>query len=194
MFFTLPASEGFLLAGGAALAAQHLTQRPTQDLDFFATPQHGDVTAARDELETAVRAAGWSSHRLREGPTFCRLMISAEEDLLVDIALDSPPNQPPTISIAGPTFDLEELAGRKVVALFDRAEARDFADVYALSKRYPKELLLARAADVDRGFDRAVFHDMIGTLARFPDEAIPMATAEVAPLRAFFAAWATELR
>ena len=31
LFFTLPASEGFVLAGGAALIAQHLTSRPTQD-------------------------------------------------------------------------------------------------------------------------------------------------------------------
>jgi hypothetical protein len=28
MFFALPASKGFLLAGGAALLAQHLTARP----------------------------------------------------------------------------------------------------------------------------------------------------------------------
>jgi hypothetical protein len=33
-FFALPASRGFLLAGGAALLAQHLTARPTEDLDF----------------------------------------------------------------------------------------------------------------------------------------------------------------
>ncbi|MGH3406257.1 MAG: nucleotidyl transferase AbiEii/AbiGii toxin family protein [Streptosporangiaceae bacterium] len=35
MFFALPASQGFLLAGGAALLAKHLTARPTEDLDFF---------------------------------------------------------------------------------------------------------------------------------------------------------------
>ena len=33
LFFSLPAAQGFLLAGGAALVAQHLTSRPTQDLD-----------------------------------------------------------------------------------------------------------------------------------------------------------------
>jgi hypothetical protein len=36
VFFALPASNGFLLAGGAALLAKHLTARPTEDLDFFA--------------------------------------------------------------------------------------------------------------------------------------------------------------
>src|ERR1700728_3150299 len=41
MFFALPASQGFLLAGGAALLAQHLTTRPTEDLTFFTTPEHG---------------------------------------------------------------------------------------------------------------------------------------------------------
>ena len=38
MFFALPASRGFLLAGGAALLAQRLTARPTEDLDFFTAP------------------------------------------------------------------------------------------------------------------------------------------------------------
>jgi hypothetical protein len=31
LFFALPESSGFLLAGGAALLAQHLTGRPTED-------------------------------------------------------------------------------------------------------------------------------------------------------------------
>jgi len=35
LFFASPASRGFLLAGGGALLAQHLTSRPTEDLDFF---------------------------------------------------------------------------------------------------------------------------------------------------------------
>jgi hypothetical protein len=30
LFFSLPANKGFLLAGGAALVAQHLTTRTTQ--------------------------------------------------------------------------------------------------------------------------------------------------------------------
>ena len=81
MFFALPASRGFLLAGGAALLAQHLTARPTEDLDFFTAPERGDVPAARDALEaaaaseaglpsgsmTVTRSAGWSSTALTTG-------------------------------------------------------------------------------------------------------------------------------
>jgi len=52
LFFALPASKGFLLAGGAALLAQHLTARPTEDLDFFTAPDRGHVPAARDALQS----------------------------------------------------------------------------------------------------------------------------------------------
>jgi hypothetical protein len=149
LFFTLPESAGFLLAGGAALLAQHLIRRPTHDLDFFTSQDRGEVGAARAAFEVAVSERGWKVRHIRETPTFVRLVVSGAEDLVVDIALDAPPGRPPQISVAGPTFDPEELAGRKVIALFDRAEARDFADVYALSSRYDKALLLERAAEVD---------------------------------------------
>jgi predicted nucleotidyltransferase component of viral defense system len=66
----------------------------------------------------------------------------------------------------GPTFDPEELAGRKVIALFDRAAARDFADVYTLPARFGKPLLLARATEIDLGFNRHIFADMLRTLDR----------------------------
>ena len=55
LFFGLPASKGFLLAGGAALLAQHLRTRPTEDLDFFTAPDCGHVTEARDALEVMRR-------------------------------------------------------------------------------------------------------------------------------------------
>ena len=54
LFFNLPASGGFLLAGGAALLAQRLTTRPTQDLDFFTRTGAGDVPGATDALEEAA--------------------------------------------------------------------------------------------------------------------------------------------
>jgi hypothetical protein len=126
--------------------------------------------------------------------TFCRIVVSGPEDLLVDLALDSAPSRPSTASIAGPTFGLEELAGRKVIALFDRAEARDFADVFVLAQRYDKNRLLAWAAEVDSGFSLAVFADMTGAVSRFGDDELPVDREDVSPLREFFAAWAAELR
>lgn len=166
LFFSLPESDGFLLAGGAALAAQHLTTRPTHDLDLFTRAGHGSVVAARDAFENAVAERGWSIQRIRYGDTFSRLVVTGDEDLLVDLALDSPPNMPPAASIAGPTFGLEELAGRKLLALFDRAEARDFADVFMLAKRYRIDLILERAAQVDAGFDPTILGTMLGSFSQ----------------------------
>jgi len=57
------------------------------------------------------------------------------------------------VTAAGPTLAPEELAGHKLLALFDRAAARDFADVYWLARRFGTGVLLARATQIDAGFD-----------------------------------------
>ena len=68
----------------------------------------------------------------------------------------------------------------------DRAEARDFADVYTLAQRYTKLRLLARAAGIEGGFDLTIFADMLDTLSRFTDADIPVSPDEVSILREFF--------
>jgi hypothetical protein len=165
LFFSLPASGGSLLAGGGALLAQGLTARPTQDLDFFTQPGAGDVGLARDQFLAAVSERGWTGDRVQDGGTFCRLLVHGSEDLLIDLALDSGSGRPASASIAGPTFAPDELAGRKVIALFDRAAARDFVDVHGLSRSFSKTERLDLAREIDSGFDLRVFIDMLGTLA-----------------------------
>lgn len=193
LFFELPASKGFLLAGGSALLASGLTSRPTHDLDFFGAPEAVDVAAARDQFEAAVADRGWRSDRLHDSATFVRLHLSGHEELVVEFAVDSPAGRPPVVSIVGPTFDPGELAGRKLVALFGRAEARDFADVYVLAQRFGRTALLARAVEVDPGFSHGILAEMLRTLDRFVDDEIPIAADDVANLRVFFQDWADEL-
>lgn len=193
LFFSLPEAQGFLLAGGAALVAQHLTTRPTQDLDFFTRVGGTGVPAARDALEAAAHRRGWTMQRVRDEAKFCRLIIHGDDNLLVDLALDSPPEQPATASLLGPTFAPEELAGRKVVALFDRAEARDFADVFELTRQFSKDDLLQQAAQVDLGFDRPIFAQMLRSLARFRDQDLPTPETHIPAMREFFATWADQL-
>lgn len=193
LFFAVPQAAGYLLAGGAALVASDLTTRPTQDLDFFTHAPADTVTAGRDALVKAVTARGWSATIVRDTPTFCRLVIHGPEDLVVDLAVDSPPASPPTMTLLGPTLAPLELAGRKLLALFGRAEARDFADVFVLAKRFGKRTLLEQAARIDAGFDERVLAEMLKTLDRFVDNEVPAEGDAVAAMREFFAAWATEL-
>jgi len=189
LFFSLPASESFLLAGGGALLAQGLTARPTQDLDFFTRPGGGDVGLARDQFLAAAGEHGWDVDRVQDGATFCRLLIHGPEELLVDLALDSAPGRPASASIAGPTFAPDELAGRKVIALFDRAAARDFVDVHALSRRFTKPELLDLAREIDSGFDARVFIDMLNQLNRYRDVDLALGDVDIPALRAFFQQW-----
>jgi len=87
LFFSLPASDGFLLAGGGALLAQGLTARPTQDLDFFTRPGAGDVRRARDEFTSAAGDRGWTVERV-QGRRFSKtelLELAREVDSGFDV-------------------------------------------------------------------------------------------------------------
>lgn len=72
--------------------------------------------------------------------------------------MNAPPDFPASVTAAGPTLAPEELAGHKLLALFDRAAARDFADIY---RRFGKDTLLARATQIDAGFDRKVLAGLV---------------------------------
>lgn len=120
--------------------ASGLTTRPTEDLDVFGERGRADVMLAREQFEAAAREAGWTVDAVQLSATFARLSVRGSGLVVVDIAIDVPPGHPPVVSIVGPTFDPEELAGRKLVALFDRAEARDFADVFVLAQRFGRSV------------------------------------------------------
>jgi hypothetical protein len=169
-FFATPAAEGFLLAGGAALAAHGMTQRPTQDLDLFTSPGRGVVSTATVALEAVAGQRGWTVRAIQRSETFARLAIAGpDESVLVDLAVDATTEHPSQVSDAGPTLDPDDLAAR-----------------------YGTECLLEMAAGIDRGFDRAVFADMLESLTRFEDDELP--TSGAGAVRAFFADWTRQLR
>jgi hypothetical protein len=194
LFFRLKASAGYAVAGGAGLLASELISRPTEDLDLFAHAPVESVAPARDSFIKAAGRRGWDVALLVDSPGFCRMHLADRgEEVLVDLAIDSPPQTPPTLTVLGPTLAPLELAGRKLLALFGRAEARDFADVYVLAQRFGKDQLLAQAEQLDPGFDRQVLVQMIGTLGRFTDDEIPLPPRSVILAKRFFVAWSKEL-
>jgi hypothetical protein len=194
LFFTLKASHGYAVAGGAGLLASELISRPTHDLDLFTHPPVWSVKPARDTFIKATGRRGWQVTVLVDTATFCRMhIVDRDDEVLVDLAIDSPPSVPPTMTILGPTLAPLELAGRKLLALFGRAEARDFADVYVLAERFGREQLLAQAELLDAGFDRPVLAQMIGTLGRFADDEVPLPPELVGAARRFFASWIKDL-
>jgi hypothetical protein len=153
---------GFALAGSGAIREHGITNRPTQDVDLFATSTTSPdaFSHALERAEQALHDAGLSFHRARVAPLFARLVVSgsSEEMVVIDLAVDWR-LEPPIRLEVGPVLALPDAVGSKVAAAFSRAEARDFLDLDAIreSRLYSDEALLALAHEHDPGFDRFTF-------------------------------------
>jgi hypothetical protein len=147
----LPEAKGFALAGGAALIVHGIIKRTTRDLDFFSV-QEEDVDRLVPVLESALLGSGFGVSIKQHQPGFARLLVSGKSDVTVvdlgyDFRLDAPVRTP-----VGPVVSQDELGADKMLALFSRAEARDFIDVYLLSELISFERLCELAAAKDPGF------------------------------------------
>lgn len=157
--------QHFALAGGAALILKGLVDRQTRDLDFFARDPEA-VGRVVESVDEALRAAGMSTRRLVEGSGFVRIEVTrggevCELDLGVDARI-----RPEETTPFGLVVATEELAADKTLALFGRAAARDFVDVYLLSRRFGEEQLCTLAAEKDAGFDRGHLVDALRSFHR----------------------------
>ena len=195
LFFSLPDSDGFAVAGGAALIARGLIDRPTQDVDLFLLDaSKSGVSSAATAFEAAMDARSWPHERVIDQQDFIRLAVSdGQDNLIIDLGRDSPPADPAGSTELGPTLSPRDLAARKTLALFSRAEGRDFTDVYVLAQRYGREQLLYWAHADDPGFDRHVFAHMLTTIDRLLDEDLPVDRVAASAVRAYAQDWAAEL-
>ena len=101
------------------------------------------------------RPPGSSSVTSRRTPASPRLIVESGDDRTeLDLAADARlfPAEPGRLA---PTLSGEELAVDKVLAVFGRAEARDFVDLMALEPRYGLDRLCELAAEKDLGFTPA---------------------------------------
>jgi Nucleotidyl transferase AbiEii toxin, Type IV TA system len=165
----LDEATDFALAGGAALIVRGDVDRQTRDLDFF-----GLTTDAVDRLvpavERALRAVGLTVRRVQDDRGFARLLVEGEDGRTeVDLAADARlfPAEPGALV---PTLSGEELAVDKVLAVFGRAEARDFVDLLAVQTQYSLDRLCELATEKDRGFTPEVFAEMLGQFRRLRRE------------------------
>lgn len=142
----LPEARGFALNGAGGLLVRGLIDRQTRDLDYFTVPGEEEMLSAlRDALERALDRAPLDHSRQRDLSTFVRIEVSDGDDRCeIDPAIDyrALPAEP---SDYGPTLAVRELAANKVLALFDRAEARDFLDLVELTRHFELQGLLELA-------------------------------------------------
>lgn len=199
ILFGLPDSDGFALAGGSALVALGVVDRPTRDLDAFVAAEPGnppgDVRPLATSFTTALAAEGWTVEFVRDHVTFARLLATlGEETIEVDLAVDSPPLFPLQQIDRIPTLATEDLAARKILAVLDRTEGRDFTDLWALSTRLGRAECVAWAQQLDYGVGKHDIADAFDRLKRLGDDELPCIPAERLATRSWFTIWIGELR
>lgn len=188
----LPESETVALAGGAALIVRGVVDRPTRDMDFFATSPE-EVDRVLPSLETLLEAEDLEVQRVQVANGFARLLVSSEaETTTVDLSWDAR-RFPMERVEEGAILADDELAADKLLALFGRAAARDFVDVAALASRYGLERLCDLAAEKDPGFERSVLADMLGTFDRLPRADFDVDDDGFARLRDLVQRWRRQL-
>jgi predicted nucleotidyltransferase component of viral defense system len=124
---------GLVLAGGYAVSAHHLTDRPSRDLDF-ATASSLDLPEVAARLIAAYEEAGYHVSEVDSTSRMARFEVSdglqsCEVDLLKEAI------GPPVQLEIGPVLALDDAVGLKMRALHDRAAHRDFIDVRAAATR-----------------------------------------------------------
>ncbi|MBS3976018.1 MAG: nucleotidyl transferase AbiEii/AbiGii toxin family protein [Syntrophomonadaceae bacterium] len=187
LFLSLPEACHFALAGGAALIFKNEVARHTQDLDFFC-PLQNEVRAASESLQKSLASLGLRFQIVSSSPSFVRMIVQeteSNEEVVVDIGHDYRLKKPDDTEI-GPVLSTEELAADKLLALFGRAEARDFVDVYHLMHKFGVASVLHLAKEKDTGFDPYILAIEIGKLARLPRKEFEVDDLTYQELQIFF--------
>lgn len=97
-------------------------------------------------------------------------------------------------SAVGKTLAAEELAIDKVLALFDRAEARDFIDLAAVVDRWGLLHLCGRAREKDPGFIEDVLAEQLNRFDRLPPQDFEITDEARTRLRGVVRLWQLQLR
>ena len=197
------ARYGFALAGGNALMAHGVIDRPTEDVDLFSDQETG-VAAAADAVEAALRAAGFAADRQNGvddlgdifegiGEGLAEWMITSPDgrQTMLQMAYFDRVRGPVTMDV-GPVLDIEDLAGWKTVALVTRVEPRDYIDIAAALDHYTIGQLIGLARQRDPGLEDRDFTDAGRQLDRMPDGLFArygLGPQDVAQLRDRFTAW-----
>jgi hypothetical protein len=193
---------GFALAGGHAIAAHGIIDRPSEDVDLFADWQRrADFPTAVDAVIAAYEDEGFDVVVDLRLETFARLHVSqaANPDQHRVELVANWRAQPPVEMQIGPVLHPDDVMAGKMDALYNRAAARDFIDIDAAIARgrYTPEQLCALASEADAGFDRQFFAQMLGMIGRFDDQDFidyGLESAQVAVMRERFQAWQAELQ
>ena len=147
-----------------------------------------------DAFETGLKEAGLRVTRLRASDTYARLLIESDSDTThVDLATDY--RMMPALETAeGLILADQELAANKTLALFSRAEPRDYIDFRALAQRFSLTELCDLAASKDGGFTPSLLAAALDYIVELRRHTFDLDDASYEELVAFAKSTAQELQ
>jgi len=197
---TLPQARTLALAGGGAMIVHGFTDRATRDVDLFTEVDPDEAIQVAAALREALRREGLEIMPSDRPPRTNRFVVAdpAESSAcLVEVFADGGRLRSAVRLDIGPVLHPDDLAADKVLALWARAEIRDYVDVSALLRRYEAAALLRLAAAKDAGFTPETFADALDAIRRFEPEdwtAAGVDAAEAIRVRGLVASWSKVLR
>ena len=193
-----PLGKDFFLTGGTALAAFYLQHRYSLDLDFF-TANPAALAQVTVVMQDVAACLGAEITFTRTLDTFleCFVRFPDGERVELDFAQDNPYRLEPTLYHAELGIQIDnstDIACNKLSALFDRAEPKDFVDVYFVAREMiPFKQLVALTRQKHLGLDDywlAVALARVEQVELLPRMIKPLSLPE---LKAFFLERAKEL-
>ena len=182
------AAEDVGLAGGGALISQGLVDRLTRDLDYFGTPGFA-LSHFAPQIIWALIDVGLEVDVKRQATTFYRLAIKgADDETELDLAIDAR-LFPLVESDFGRVLSPLELATDKVLAIFGRAEPRDFVDLATMVEIFDLSELFNFARQKDPGFTPEAFAAMSHRIEVLPQQEFDLDEDSYVALLSRVATW-----
>jgi len=91
-------------------------------------------------------------------------------------------------------LDPRDLAARKVLAVLDRAEGRDFTDLWVLAREHGRAETITWAEQLDSGVTAGQIAAAFDQLDRIHDDDLPCRRSDRPAVRIRFARWSEQLR
>lgn len=172
-FTEIEESKAFYLAGGTALSVFYLAHRHSEDFDLFTGDEPLIAIVAR-KFKSRLQAEGIVVEEIRSFSSFWDAVASErDERFKIQLAYDSPFTlQPPIESDNLRVQSFEDIAAGKLLALFGRAEERDFIDVYCIVKdgRISLDRMIELAKNKDPGLDEYYLAVAFAQSEKLPDD------------------------
>lgn len=192
---------GLALAGGYAIQAAGFLERPSEDVDMMVIAEwRGRLHEPAQAVAAAYEADGLSVEWSTEGAAFQRLVVTdpgSGEQSKVELMADSRQNPPMQMGI-GPVLHPADAVDKKMGALFDRAEIRDFVDINAVlaSGQFGTDDLYDMVYRSQAWFELSTLLMALDRVPTIPDArfaAYGMTGQQITDMRARFADWRSDL-